>query len=273
MIRFLRAVGFTDVEADRTLARSMFSAVTESPDSVRKTVLAGGEVFCEIKKKFFAGGGVGIAGRFDENQMFNTDYYFPYLESGIMSFDDIIDVPDIEENELPQGRGRDSRIGTDINFFMQNMLDYYSIFMKTGEKAYARVYLSGISRSGMIILGTGGRASRNSDVSERVTVKMFNEVSKRAETEDIYSIVDTMFRPDNDEDDCYTVIGTIINWSMFINSMTGDEVVNLLLECCDMVFPVVINKKDLYGVPAIGRRFKGYVWLQGRAVFDQMETS
>ena len=31
----------------------------------------------------------------------------------------------------------------------------------------------------------------------------------------------------------------------------------------DLNFQVCINKKDLMGEPAVGRRFKGSIWLQG----------
>jgi hypothetical protein len=35
------------------------------------------------------------------------------------------------------------------------------------------------------------------------------------------------------------------------------------IECNDIFFDVCINEKDLMGQPAIGRRFKGNVWMQG----------
>ena len=35
------------------------------------------------------------------------------------------------------------------------------------------------------------------------------------------------------------------------------------VECNDLIFEICINEKDLEGEPAIGRRFKGTVWMQG----------
>ena len=42
---------------------------------------------------------------------------------------------------------------------------------------------------------------------------------------------------------------------------------DLKVRCMDAVFRVCINEKDLLGVPAIGRRFKGNVWMQGEVEF------
>ena len=41
----------------------------------------------------------------------------------------------------------------------------------------------------------------------------------------------------------------------------------MTLECNNMAFRMAINEADLLGEPAVGRRFKGQVWLQGRVQF------
>ena len=42
----------------------------------------------------------------------------------------------------------------------------------------------------------------------------------------------------------------------------------MTLECNDMYVDICVNAKDLLGVPEIGRRFKGNIWLQGQLNFD-----
>ena len=42
-----------------------------------------------------------------------------------------------------------------------------------------------------------------------------------------------------------------------------EEVVIMTVECNELLIEVCINKIDLYGEPAVGRRFKGVIWLQG----------
>ena len=41
----------------------------------------------------------------------------------------------------------------------------------------------------------------------------------------------------------------------------------MVIDCNDLKFTLCINKKDLYGEPAPGRRFKGTVWMQGEIHF------
>ena len=44
----------------------------------------------------------------------------------------------------------------------------------------------------------------------------------------------------------------------------GDKICLLTLDCNDLIYDVCINEKDLLGEPAIGRRFKGVIWMQGK---------
>ena len=37
----------------------------------------------------------------------------------------------------------------------------------------------------------------------------------------------------------------------------------MTLNCNDLIFEMCINQEDLYGEPAVGRRFKGMIWMQG----------
>ena len=42
-----------------------------------------------------------------------------------------------------------------------------------------------------------------------------------------------------------------------------DLIYVLKLNCNEVIFDVCINSLDLYGVPEVGRRFKGKIWMQG----------
>ncbi len=50
---------------------------------------------------------------------------------------------------------------------------------------------------------------------------------------------------------------------MVKNKVTGEEIFIMSLCCNDLNLQVCINGKDLTGEPAIGRRFRGDIWLQG----------
>ena len=92
----------------------------------------------------------------------------------------------------------------------------------------------------------------------------YSMISQRIVTEDIFTIVDSYFMPHGIECDQYNILGEIMECSTGKNTMTGEEICFLTIESNDMQYDVCINRADLMGDPAIGRRFKGLVWLQGQ---------
>ena len=89
------------------------------------------------------------------------------------------------------------------------------------------------------------------------------------EKADIFSLVDTYFMPYGVECDQYSVLGEITDMKLVTNGLTGEKVHILTLCCNDLNLKVAINSIDLLGEPAVGRRFKGSVWLQGQVNFPE----
>ena len=109
------------------------------------------------------------------------------------------------------------------------------------------------------------------DAIETLTVEdidLFSSVSRRVAREDIYSIVETCFMPSGIECDQYAIIGNILSVDRRTNRITGEEILLLGLECNDLNFMIAVNSMDLIGEPAVGRRFKGQIWMQGNVAFD-----
>jgi hypothetical protein len=96
-------------------------------------------------------------------------------------------------------------------------------------------------------------------------------VQKRVMQEDLYSVVDTCFMPYGIECDLYSVIGEITSYELTKNKLTGEEIYILTLDINDMIFDVCVNKADVTGEVAEGRRFKGNIWLQGRINYPDGE--
>ena len=90
---------------------------------------------------------------------------------------------------------------------------------------------------------------------------------RRIIKEDMYSIIETSFMPSGIECDQYSIIGNILSVNLVENELTKEEIYRLRVECNDIVFTVAINKADLLGEPAPGRRFKGQIWMQGLVDF------
>ena len=105
------------------------------------------------------------------------------------------------------------------------------------------------------------------DAIENLTLEdidTYSMLSRRIANEDILSIVDSYFMPYGIESDQYSILGEIVDYRMENNKMTGDKICLLTLDCNDLIYDVCINEKDLLGEPAIGRRFKGVIWMQGK---------
>jgi hypothetical protein len=65
------------------------------------------------------------------------------------------------------------------------------------------------------------------------------------------------------ESDQYSIIGEILDLEEVENSLTNEKLYSMKIECNDIIFYIMINKNDLLGEPAVGRRFKGNIWMQG----------
>ena len=149
-----------------------------------------------------------------------------------------------------------------------------------------KVALTGLSLGGIIMLP--GRKERNSkksrqdeiarknliqaakngdeDAIESLTIEdidTYNELSNRVMKEDIFTIVDSTFMPCGVECDQYSVIGEILELREEENIYTGEKIYIMVLECNSLIITTAGNKEHLLGEPAVGRRFKGQIWLQG----------
>ena len=94
-------------------------------------------------------------------------------------------------------------------------------------------------------------------------------IAKRVKNEDVLSIVESYFMPCGISCDQYAVMGTILDVETLTNSLTGDKIYRMILDCNDLVFDLCINKEDLLGEPEVGRRFRGNIWLQGLVDFNE----
>ncbi|MEG1836116.1 MAG: DUF3881 family protein, partial [Oscillospiraceae bacterium] len=85
----------------------------------------------------------------------------------------------------------------------------------------------------------------------------------RLNTEDVFSIVDTYFMPYGVECDQYSILGEIREMKLLKNKSTDVELMEITVEVNELVFDICVPKKDILGEPAVGRRFKANIWLQG----------
>ena len=115
-------------------------------------------------------------------------------------------------------------------------------------------------------------AARNGDEEaiESLTLKdmdTYSTIAQKIHQDDVFTLVDTYFMPYGVECDQYSVLGEITSVEEVTNSLTQESIYKMTLVCNDIEMQLCVNKADVFGEPAVGRRYKGNVWLQGKINF------
>ena len=287
--KYLRAIGFSNIKKRKDLIE-LIKMVVSSPTNKNYVTKDENIIQVEICKEFTSSVGMSICGEYDENDVFNYEYSYPFIKGTTISSREDISIERHGDKESYAGICDDIKIGVSLIFYLQNMIDYLK------EQSQGKLpinntslTLSGLSIQGSIILPVIKNekqvkkykqaaiyrnhliaAARRGDEEaiESLTLEdidTYTVLSKKILKEDVFSLVDTYFMPYGIECDKYSMchIGEIEACYLQKNSVTEEEIYVLTINCNDLIFDVGINKKDLWGEPKPGRRFKGIVWLQG----------
>lgn len=291
MHEYLEAIGFSGLETRKQL-KSLLSDVQESYDYEESRASVHDIDFCEYRKQYGENIGLSIFGGLDEYGEFETEYYVPYFQGkGITSYADITVEKHIEK-EMYVGICEEPKIGINLIFHLQNLMEYKKKkLLGAIKKKSATVTLSGLAKEGLILFPiekteveekSGMEESRNRmmllsaardgdkkaiETLNLENMKLYSQITKKLETEDILSLVDTCFMPYGIECDCYSIVGIILEIQETANELTEEELYIFTLDVNELIFDVCIPKHKLFGEPAVGRRFKGNIWLQGRINF------
>jgi hypothetical protein len=250
------------------------------------------KVYAELSLDFAPNAGICVRGEFDENSTFLYEYYFPYLKGRHISSYEDISVERHAEKESYAGVCDDMRVGVSLIFYLDNMIPYKRLNAQRRLPIQGTyLMLSALSTEGTIMLPIIKNESdrqkikkesneRNQliaqarmgdeDAIESLTLDdmdTYSMISKKIQSDDVYSIVDTYFMPYGVECDQYSILGEIVDFNLGNNRITGEEIVFMTIECNEILIDIAINRVDLYGEPAVGRRFKGTIWLQGTIAY------
>lgn len=293
MHKYMRSIGFSKITERKELQKLITSVILEGTE---RSYTSNGEeeLLAEFCRDFAQDNGTGtsmgiaVCGEFDSEDKFTYDYYFPYLRGTHLSSEEDISVERHAAQESYAGVCDDVRIGVSLIFYLQNMIPY--VKAKNSDILPVRgttLTLSALSTEGTIMMPinktekdlirnqqmTNNRsqllnAARRGDESaiESLTLEdmdTYTTISRRIQKEDVFSLVDTYFMPFGVECDQYSILGEILECNLVRNSLTEEEIYIMTISCNDVVFDLCINKEDVYGEPAAGRRFKGIVWMQG----------
>ena len=287
MHKYLRAVGFSKL-SDREQYDELIKQIALDATDRVYTSYDDKYMIAMYTKDYAPGVGISVVGVFDENNRFFFEYAYPYVRGNNVSSYEDISVERHSDKESYAGVCDEARLGVSLIFYIQNVVPY--IRVKNAGLLPIRgtsVTLSALSLEGTIVMplakSEDSRAQAIKSGTERMKLveaarrgdglalesltlndlDTYSAVSRKIVTEDVFTLVDTYFMPYGAECDLYSILGEILLIENLTNSLTGDELVKLTLVCNEIILDICINKQDLYGEPAIGRRFKGIIWLQG----------
>lgn len=289
MHKFLRTIGFSDFK--KKDLEIIIKEIIDKPQVSRVVKDTEGNEFAELSREYSNGLGLKILGNYIDENSFQVDNYFPYYLGESLSTQEKIEVEKHYDKESYAGICDDAKLGITLIFHLQNTADYLAEHNSNFSSNIYGAYLAGLSTDGKILLPIKQAVSKEKEYSraqkrnELVTkaidgnqeaidslaledMDTYSLLSKRIAKEDVLSIVATSMVPYGIENDLYNIIAEILDVNKMKNSLTDESVYILKVSCNELVFDVCINEKDLLGEPAVGRRFKGNLWMQGSINLD-----
>ena len=293
MHKFLRAVGFSQYTEKKQVQKLIRDIIIHA-DERSYTTVGKKTLVAEFDRNFAEDIGIAVCGEFDEDDTYSFDYYLPYLRSDLVSTAEDISIERHAAKESYAGICYDPKVGVSLIFYLQNMISYLKLqgegkipakgtslnlsalscqgtimmpIQKT-EWQKKKIAKDAVQRNRLIQAARGG----DEEAMESLTLEdmdTYTSISRKIQKADIFSLVDTYFMPYGVECDQYSVLGEITDMKLVTNGLTGEKVHILTLCCNDLNLKVAINSIDLLGEPAVGRRFKGSVWLQGQVNFPE----
>lgn len=293
MNKYLRAIGFTRTPTLKQIYDIIQNGVQNphhraytTDDEDESSLLA------EFEIETGNGFGITVCGQFDENDEFFPDYYYPYLDTDVVSTSEKLNVESRVDNDTFAGECDDLRVGVTLIFRVRNAIEYrknlHTSFLPLD---HTTVSLSALSTEGTVMLPIYKspddlrqkkdtelkrrrlmNAARNGDENAMKDltlsdIEAYSNILAHLQYEDVYTLVESYFMPYGAECELYSVMGEITSVESRKNTITGESIFILTVQSNGLPLEIAINQNDLYGDPKIGRRFKGVVWLQGKINF------
>ena len=288
MHKFLRAIGFSQFDTRKKIQSLVKACVLDSSDK-KFTVNGDDTMLAEYCKDFSPYFGIAVCGELsDDSHKFSYDYYYPYLRADKISTYEDINIERHASKESYAGICDDIRIGVSLIFYLQNMIEY--VHIKNSDKLPVRgtsLCLSALSVEGMVMMPINKNEKQKENIRKKTNnryrliqaaregdekaiesltlddMDTYSYISRKIRNEDVFSIVDSYFMPYGVECDQYSILGEIVECQKIKNGLTKENVYVMDIDCNELNINICINEKDIYGEPEVGRRFKGFIWLQG----------
>lgn len=290
MHKYMRAIGFSN-KLSKKEQDALFALILKNPDDVGVWNKPDGICMSEVEKDIAYNVGLCLRGEGVVGEDFVPEYFFPYIKGTNLKAFNEVSVERHAEKESYAAVCDDESMHLSIIFYLQNAFEYLGDLEKLHyEKMFPTVSFSGLCVSGKVLFPVCESRKADNNALSKVKTEMielakngdekaaeamaidnineYQQLSKRVQKEDIYSIVERAFIPYGVECDNYMIIGDIMNVSSSENCITKEKIWILNVKCRGFMIDICINHNDLMGEPAVGRRFKGEIWLQGYITVD-----
>ena len=292
MHKYSKAIGFGG-DISGSMMRKVEEEVRREFTSHERMILDEDTDYCEFRKILGERLELAMYGVMDLDENFEKEYSVPVFQGkGITTYADVIVEKKIDK-EAYIGICEDARVDISLMFYLQNPMEYVRELQSGNlSKKKTSVTLAGLAYDGTVLFPVtknekdkkeqreqfrdrmmlvSAARKGDSEAIETLTLKdmdTYQKVSKRVVTEDIFSIIDTYFMPYGVECDLYSIMGEILDMDLVINEVTREKIMILTLDVNEMIFDVCIPKANILGEPAVVRRFRTNIWLQGKINFS-----
>ncbi|SEF68523.1 protein of unknown function [Eubacterium ruminantium] len=288
MHNLYRAIGFSKIKS-RMQMESLYREVLSSPTRKTTASVDLGTSVIQLDREFGNGIGITLIGEIDATQRISIEHSFPFASPSRITYVNSLRLEKHIAND--SYNGIIDELTLNVMFYLQNIADYIHLNWLNKAPLAETCMLAALSKEGSILLPINRdidedlelkknhikrlrllEAAKSGDMDALddfllLTLDQKTDMYNKALKDNILSVVDTTMMPYGIDCEAYEIIGIIEDYTIIKNTLTGEEVVKILLQCNDYFFDVYINSIDLRGDPDIGRRFKGVIWLQGYVNF------
>ena len=292
---FLSAVGFQNLTNNKELY-DLLEWIVKNPEEQAVSADVYGNRFGCFSRSFGKDFGIAVYGDYLGKSEFHIEYYYPYLTGSTEAVYDEIEIERLSAKDEFSGICDEFHLGVTMIFQVTNGVEVMKVYRKDGNFYSAKnVRFSGLAISGKVllpVLKTAKRIAARQEKSEK-RMNLMQQAKEGSQTamdhltlsemdtysrlhhrvvhnrEDILSIVESSFIPYGVESSQYIIIGEIAACRKEQNRSSFENVWILTLNCNGVMIDIAVNENVLFGEPAVGRRFRGRILLQGKVCFNE----
>lgn len=288
----LTTIGFSKIDKDYTI-EDILSDILSNPSDQKSVELDNKKVLAEYLKE--VGKNTYVMARVAVNKSKKEPKIEVYDCEPFVEAENKLEVCDVDIECVDDTSAyyvicEEKSTSMQLIFWLQNVVEYLEANKK--DKKCTKIAVAALATEGTIVLPIekdeedesfekdereklrgilqkmkdGDEEAKN--ILEAEEKELDNQLKERLFEEDFLTIMSGYFIPVTLQDAMYAVLGEILSVDKRTNTETKEEMYIFQLDVNDLPLEVVINAKELIGMPTVGMRFMGTCWLQGKVIME-----